>query len=109
MKKLILTLTVLFLLMPQTGYAMHGLGGSVYADVNGLVCDFCARALEKVFSKQEAVSDINVNLDTKVITINFKDGQTLEDDKIKELINDSGYDVKAIRHNKATPQEPNHE
>ena len=61
--------------------------------VNGLVCDFCARALDKVFTKQEAVEDIDVNLDTKLITIDFKPEQSLEEEKIKELITDSGYDV----------------
>ena len=64
--------------------------------VNGLVCDFCARALEKVFSKQDAVSDIDVNLDTKIITINFVDGQTLDDETVAGLIADAGYNVQEI-------------
>ena len=69
----------------------------VYVDVNGLVCDFCARALEKVFGRQEAVLDIDVNLDSKIITINFKEGQDLDDEIIQELITDSGYNVEDIR------------
>ena len=73
-------------------------GGTVYADVNGLVCDFCARALEKVFGKQEAVESIKVDLDTKVITVHFNEGQSLDDETITELITDSGYDVEEIRH-----------
>lgn len=70
--------------------------GDVRVSVNGLVCDFCARALEKVFGKQEEVENINVNLDTKIITVNFKEGQNLDDETIKTLIQDSGYNVEAI-------------
>jgi copper chaperone CopZ len=67
-------------------------------NVNGLVCDFCARALEKVFSKEEAIQGINVNLDTKIITINFKDGQSLSDENVTQLITDAGYKVENIQH-----------
>lgn len=72
--------------------------GDVQVSVNGLVCDFCARALEKVFGKQEAVENINVNLDTKIITVNFKEGQNLDDETIKTLIQDAGYNVESIAH-----------
>lgn len=68
-----------------------------YVDVNGLVCDFCARSLEAVFGKEESVNDVNVDLDEKVITLDFKEGQSLDDAKIKQLIEDSGYNVVAIR------------
>ena len=64
--------------------------------VNGLVCDFCAVALEKVFNKKPEVSDIDVNLTKKVVKINFKDGQTLTDDKIRKGITDAGYNVVEI-------------
>ncbi len=70
--------------------------GDAHVSVNGLVCDFCARALEKVFGKEEAVKAIDVNLDTKIITINFKEGQTLSDERIKDLITDAGYNVEGI-------------
>ncbi len=96
MKKLLLT-TALLVSLSMPAFAMHP-GGTVYADVNGLICDFCARALEKVFGKEEAVESINVDLDTKVITIHFNEGQSLDDETIAELITDSGYNVEEIRH-----------
>ena len=70
--------------------------GDVHVSVNGLVCDFCARALEKVFGKEEAVKAIDVNLDTKIITVNFNQGQTLSDEKLTQLITDAGYNVEGI-------------
>ena len=37
--------------------------------VNGLVCDFCARSIEKLFRKKESVESINVDLENMLITI----------------------------------------
>ncbi len=85
-----------FTAMPQISSAQTT-GGSVYVDVNGLVCDFCARALEKVFGKEEAVDNIDVNLDSKVVTINFKDDQSLDNETITTMIQDAGYHVVGIR------------
>ncbi len=65
--------------------------------VNGLVCDFCARSIEKLFSKKEEVKSINVNLEKMLITINLKKGKSLNDDLITKVINDSGYDIREIR------------
>lgn len=108
MKKLTLLLTAITLTFATPVYAGHGEGGheahaeqavqsgDVHVSVNGLVCDFCARALEKVFGKEEAVKAIDVNLDTKIITVNFNKGQTLSDEKITQLITDAGYNVEGI-------------
>lgn len=90
---------ILFLLIFSLSVSSFGAdaGGTVQVHVNGLVCDFCARALDKVFSKQEAVDDIDVNLDTRIITIHLKEGQNLEDEKITSLVEDSGYNVREIK------------
>ena len=48
--------------------------------VNGMVCDFCARALEKTFLRQESVKDITVDLSAKVVKVYLKTGQDLHDD-----------------------------
>ncbi len=68
----------------------------VEVSVNGLVCDFCARALEKVFGKEEAVNSIDVNLDTKVILITFNENKSLTNERITKLVVDSGYNVENI-------------
>ena len=68
--------------------------------VNGLVCDFCARSIEKLFSKKESVKSINVNLEQMLITISLKKGKSLNDDIISKVITDSGYDIRAIRRDK---------
>ena len=68
--------------------------------VNGLVCDFCARSIEKLFSKKESVKSIDVNLGNMIITINLKKGKKLNDDIVRQVIKDSGYDVTEINREK---------
>ncbi|MBI1300587.1 MAG: heavy-metal-associated domain-containing protein [Alphaproteobacteria bacterium] len=86
MKKFILTLAFI-VLNSQAAFA----GQVVKVGVNGMVCDFCARAIEKVFSKNEAVETVNVNLTEKQITASLKDGAQLSDEEITKMVNDSGY------------------
>ncbi len=75
-------------------------GEVLYISVNGLVCDFCARSIEKLFIKKESVDHINVNLEKMLITINLKKGKNLDNESIKQVIKDSGYDIKEIYRDK---------
>jgi|FLYM01.1.fsa_nt_gi copper chaperone CopZ len=68
--------------------------------VNGMVCAFCANSIEKKFKKMSEVQGIKVDLDSKVVSIDFKDEKSLSDAKIKELIEASGYAVASIEHTK---------
>ena len=68
--------------------------------VNGLVCDFCARSIEKLFRQKESVKSIDVNLENMIITINLKKGKKLNDDIVRQVIKDSGYDVTEINREK---------
>ena len=64
-------------------------------EVNGMVCAFCAQGIEKNLSKIETTKDVYVNLDEGfVILESSNDG--LNEDKIKKIIVDSGYDVTKI-------------
>lgn len=64
--------------------------------VDGLVCDFCARALEKVFGKRDDVKGIEVDLDSGNVVVAMKPGQTIDNDTLTQLITDSGYNVRKI-------------
>ncbi len=68
----------------------------IKVDVNGLVCDFCARALEKVFGKRDDVSGIDVDLDNGKVSIAMKEGKTIDDETLTQLITDSGYNIVTI-------------
>jgi copper chaperone CopZ len=95
MKK-ILVLAMLLALGAPPAQAHHG-GKHILVAVNGLVCDFCAVAMKKVFLKKKPVAAVDVNLTSKVVTIDLKQGETLSDDDIKKGITDAGYVVVNIK------------
>lgn len=83
--------------LQKTAPGVENADHTIVAQINGLVCDFCARALEKVFGQREEVSGIDVNLDTKLVTIGFKKGADIDDATITQLITDAGYNVVNIK------------
>lgn len=88
-----LTLVIVFgLILSVSSFAAE----TITVQVNGMVCDFCARALEKTFSKQESVSGIDVDLTAKIITISLKDGASLDNEAIEKLVTNAGYNVAKI-------------
>ena len=74
---------------------------TIYIDVQGLVCDFCAQSIDKVFSKQVGVEKVDVNLNNGRVTIKmadvFQDDEDgISNDRIEKLFLDAGYGVTAI-------------
>ncbi len=73
---------------------------NIKVTVNGLVCSFCATGIEKTFKAQPTVSDVKVDLDNKLVTINTKSTQDMDDATITKLITDAGYSVTGITREK---------
>lgn len=90
MKKLSLFFTM-FITLASTAQAE-----TIKASVNGLVCAFCATGIEKTFKAQPEVDDVKVDLESKIVTINTKKGQTIDDTKCTKLLTDAGYSVTNI-------------
>lgn len=65
--------------------------------VNGLVCDFCARALDKTFNKQRNIDWIDIDLDQGNIVIATKPGGSLSDAQLTKLVLNAGYKTVAIK------------
>jgi copper chaperone CopZ len=96
MKKLsFLTVLTLVTLAVTNAFAA---GEVVHVKVLGLVCDFCAKTIDKVFMDTEKVESTNVDLDKALVTINMKDGQIFDDEFIKTKITEAGYSVENIHH-----------
>ena len=72
-------------------------GEPIVADVLGVVCDFCAIAMNKIFSKRDEVAAIYVDLDTKALSIVLAPGANLSDEMIADLAVQAGYRVAGIR------------
>ena len=65
-----------------------GLENSQIAVVNvqGMVCDFCARGIEKTFKKDKNVKKIDVDLSKGKVLIAYNNNQEIKFDDIKEKI-----------------------
>jgi hypothetical protein len=72
-------------------------GAPVVVDVLGVVCDFCATAMNKIFGKRDEVAAIYVDLDKKTLSLVINDGSDLSDKQIEKLAKQAGYRIAAIR------------
>lgn len=93
--KLLLTFFAALILITPPSFA-EDKKNDIVVKVNGMVCDFCAQSLQKVFGKEESVNSIDVSLDDQTVTVDTKEGQDLSDERIKELIEWGGYDFVSI-------------
>jgi len=93
MKRLVI-IALLFIL-PSTAFSED-----VKISVKGMVCSFCAQGIRKTLGNEQAVEDVKVDLDKKLVTITVKDGKTLTDEEIQRLIQEAGYDVLSIERGK---------
>ena len=55
-------------------------------NVQGMVCDFCARGIEKAFLKDTKVKKIDVDLENGKVVIAFSLDKKIEFEEIKEKI-----------------------
>jgi copper chaperone CopZ len=94
MKKYLPTIIVVF------GLTAAVSADTIKATVNGMVCGFCATGIEKTFRAQPEVKTVDVDLENRLVTIQTKQGQTLDDSKIKKLLGNAGYSVVAVARQK---------
>ncbi|NHK28076.1 heavy-metal-associated domain-containing protein [Parvularcula flava] len=86
---------------PEIDAALAAGGEPAVAQVLGVVCDFCAKAMNKTFGKREEVAATYVDLDTKTLNLVFKPGQSLDDETIGKLVTKAGYKIAAIHRGEA--------
>lgn len=94
MQNYLLTIVIIF------GLTSAVSADTIKATVNGMVCGFCATGIEKTFKAQPEVKAVDVDLENRLVTIQTKQGQALDDAKIKKLLANSGYTVVAVRREK---------
>ena len=93
MKKLIALSAIFFALISATAHAAIQ---TIKAEVNGMVCAFCAQGIEKKMRSLPQTRDVFVDLKNKIVAVELRDGQSLTHDTVKGLIKDAGYDVTKI-------------
>jgi cation transport ATPase len=93
MKQILIALCAAACLATGAAYAATQ---TIKAEVNGMVCAFCAQGIEKKMRSLTQTQDVFVDLKNKVVAVQLKDGQQLPHDTVKALIKDAGYDVSKI-------------
>jgi len=89
----------------HAGITTNGLSSGEKTDniisinVNGMVCDFCAQSIEKVFMKRIEVKGINVNLENQKVVIYLKNEADIENNTISTIFEDAGYTIENIDRN----------
>ncbi len=71
-------------------------GKPITVQVKGMVCGFCAQGIEKKLRSLPEVSTVDVNLKDKRVSIGTKEGKGLNDEQIKLIIQEAGYEVVKI-------------
>lgn len=75
-------------------------GDTIKATIKGTACDLCASTIEKTFRAQPEVKTVDVDLENRVVTIQTRQGLTIDDSKIRKLLGDAGYSVVAVARKK---------
>lgn len=65
----------------------------ILARVNGLVCDFCAQGIRKTLMKEPDVTQVQVDLSAKQVTVDLSRGGKLEEAHLGNLLKAAGYDM----------------
>lgn len=82
---------VLALTLTTTAFAAE----KVEITVKGMVCSFCSQGITKKFN-EEKVKSVNVDLGKHLVTLELNEGQKLSNEKITQILTDSGYGVEKI-------------
>lgn len=69
---------------------------AIKANVNGMVCAFCAQGIEKRLMKLSSTKEVFVDLKKRVVAVEAKEGETLDMKLVTSEIVDAGYDVTKI-------------
>jgi copper chaperone CopZ len=94
MKQLKLIAATIATTVTFASFASHA--ETVKITVDGMVCAFCAGAIEKKMKANKETAEVFVSLENKIVAVAQKSGQKLDDVKLKAQIADAGYEVKAI-------------
>ena len=66
-------------------------------DVNGMVCDFCARGIEKAFQKDSSIKRIDVDLSKGKVLLAYLHGVEIDFNDIKKKILANGQNATGMK------------
>lgn len=81
---------------PEIEAALAAGGEPVVVEVLGVVCDFCAKAMNRTFGRRDEVLAVYVDLDTKTLNLVLASEGAMDNEEINRVVERSGYKSKAI-------------
>lgn len=73
-------------------FAGNALAGDVTFKISNMHCGGCANKVKAILTKTEAVSNVDVNLDTKLVKVTFDDSKTTAK-KLQNALKDNKYEA----------------
>jgi cation transport ATPase len=83
---------VLYLFMSPVVFAAT----SIKAEVNGMVCAFCAKGIEKKLNAMPEGQGAYVDLKRRIVVLELKPQQDVSLDAFTQVIKDAGYAVNKV-------------
>lgn len=80
---------------------------TVEIEVPDMVCQMCVQSMKKNFLEvvKDANDDVNVNLETKIVTVNLS--QEISEEEINKRVKNAGYKVQKITWSQDKEEEKN--
>lgn len=96
MKNTLVILAIFFLGINQHITAQSEKMDEFTVEVKGLGCPFCAYGLEKKINELDQADQINIDIETGVMSFIYPSDQNLKIDQIEEKVKKAGYTTKNI-------------
>lgn len=64
--------------------------------VDGLACPYCAYGVEKKLKRIDGVTSIDVDLENGLVTVQVKEGISLDEAETRTLLNDAGFTFRSM-------------
>ncbi len=64
--------------------------------VDGLACPFCAYGIEKKLNAIDGVDEVDIDLNSGLVTVDVTEGVVLNDSQMTELFNDAGFTYRSM-------------
>ncbi len=80
-----------------------GWGAAAFADgtryelrVDGLACPFCAYGIEKKLNAIDGVDEVDIDLNSGLVTVDVTEGTVLNNSQMTKLFNDAGFTYRSM-------------
>lgn len=86
-----------YALLALLPFASFAHADSYKMEVNGLACQHCADNLEKHLRTIDGVQSVQFDLEAKQVDVDFADGQSVEQEQLRQAVKDSGYTLVSLQ------------